>query len=440
MDYDDAVEAGQPSLAIKQRFYSEFIEPYLTKEPQGQELSYLMDQGWHAWRVHVKKQDIKNMLFVKKMCEQLYRKMETDFTELASYLLDEINDAQIRTHNSEKNFYEAKTIEEKFTSAVRHYKVYFETEFRIWGTIPYFYACKILGLKNSGSTPETYVKISASTKYYTLKNIQTILLDGDIKELVKGFDTELRNAGDGHDSYELTDNDTILMHVLNPKTGMPVGSKSIELTYGQLDGMISLCRKSIWVLRNGFTIFLNNNPEFRKKLKSTRPLKVSEIRSSLESFARDRRMYLDNFQLSKDRKHADISLRLKGQDYIGHGGELLFGNGERYEIINIKDSVNSKYQIISVFQYLVRILRQGNTPEISAEIFNDKKESIAKLEYELKELEKFFLPNREENIPIPRVGNIPEFMIDSVYEVKVPYGLKSEAILLLKAKGHDVIG
>lgn len=55
MNYDDSVKTLQPSMAIKQRFYSEFIVPYLKKEPSGQELSYFLDQGWHAWRVGVKK-------------------------------------------------------------------------------------------------------------------------------------------------------------------------------------------------------------------------------------------------------------------------------------------------------------------------------------------------------------------------------------------------
>lgn len=440
MNYDDAVKMAQPSMAMKQKFYSDFIQPHLKEEPTGEKLAYMFDQGWHAWRLDVKKEDVKNMLFVEKMCQQLYQKEETAFIELISFLLEEINDAQMRMHNSEKSFYEAGNIEDKFISAVKHYKVYFETEFRIWGTIPYFFACKRLGLKNEGSTPDTYVKISASTKFFMLKNIKTLLPDGDIKELVKGFDTELRNAGDGHDSYEFTDNDTILMHVLNPKTGKPIGSKKIELTYGELDKIISLCRKSIWVLRNGATIFLNNNPDFRKKLKSNRPIKVSEIKASVEDFAENRRMYLDAFNISKDKKHVDISLRFKPQDRVGRGGELLFGNGERYDLINTKHTQQAKHLIISVFQYLVYILKQGNTPEIFAEIFNDKKESIAKLEYEPKELLKFFLPTKEENIPIPRVGTVPDFPYSFIAETKVPYGKKASAILHLKSKGFDVVG
>ena len=440
MNYDNAVKMAQPSMAIKQKFYSDFIEPYLKHEPKGQHLAYYMDQGWHAWRLGVKKEDIKNMLFVEKMCEELSKKDEKVFAELASFLLDDMDGAEIRTRTSEKNFYEAKEIEEKFISAVKHYKVYFETQFRIWGTVPFFYASKILGLKNEGSTPETYVKISASTKYYMLKNIKTILLNGDLKDLVKGFDTELRNAGDGHDSYDLTDNNTILMLVLNPKTGKQVGSKTIELTYGELDNMISLCRKSIWVLRNGFSIFLNNNPEFRKKINSTRPIKISEIKSSVGSFAEERRMYLQTFDMSSDRKHIDIGLMFSPPETVGRGGELLFGNGEKYDLVNIKQPMQAKYQIISVLQYLVYILKKENIPEIFAEIFDYKKKVIAKLEYDPEELAKFFLPKKEENIPIPKVGSVPDFSNPFIYEVKVPYGMRETAILVLKSKGYDVVG
>lgn len=440
MKYDDAINTAQPSMAIKQKFYEDFIKPYLKSEPSGQHLAYLLDQGWHAWRLGVKKEDIKNMLFVEKMCKQLYSKQEVDFIELVSYLLDETNDARIRTHSSEKSFYEAEEIEDKFISAVKHYKVYFETQLRLWGTIPYFFACKMLGLKNEGSTPETYVKISASAKYYMLKNIKTILPYGELKDLIKGFDTELRNAGDGHDSYEITDNNTILMHVLDPKTGKPVGSKKIELTYGELDQMISLCRKSIWVLRNGLTIFLNNNPDFRKKLKSTHPIKISEMKSSVISFADERRLLVEKFEVSSDKKHVDIGLRFKPQVSVGTGGELLFGNGERYDLINVKQIMQAKYQVISVLQYLVYIFKEGNTPEITLELFNDKKERIAELEYVADELIKFFLPKKEENIPIPKKGSVPDFPYSFIFEVKVPYGMRNEAVLLLKSKGFDVVG
>lgn len=439
MNYDDAVKTGQPSLAMKQKFYSDFIEPYLKREPKGQELSYLFDQGWHAWRLNVKKEDIRNMLFVELMCEQLDKREQNAFAELVSYLLDETNDAQIRIHNSEKIFYEAETVEDKFISAVRHYKVFFETEFRLWGTVPYFFACKILGLKNSGSTPDTYVKIPASTKYYMLKNIKTLLPNGDIKELVKGFDTELRNAGDGHDSYELTDNDTIIMHVINPNTGKPVGSKKIELTYSELDRIISICRKSIWILRNGLSIFLTNNPEFKKKLQKHRLLKVSEIKASVESFAQDRRMSIANFNVSKDRKNVDISIAFNPQ-IEGIGGELLFGNGERYDLINLRMPVKAKYQIISILQSIVYLFIEGSTPDIFVQVYNDKKELIAKLEYESKELTKLFQPKKEENIPIPKTGNVPDFTYHYIGEVKVPYGMRSMAIAHLKSQGYDVIG
>lgn len=440
MNYDEAVKTVQPSMAMKQKFYEDFIMPHLKYEPSGQHLAYLIEEGWHAWRLDVKKADIKNMLFAEKMCEKLYSKDEGAFVELVSFLLDETNDARIRTHSSEKNFYEAVEPEEKFISAVRHYKVYFETQFRLWGTVPYFYCCKILGLKNAGSTPETYVKISASTKYHRLKDIKTILPEGEMKDLVKGFDTELRNAGDGHDSYEITDNNTILMHVLDPRTGKPVGSKKIELSYGELDKMISLCRKSIWVLRNGVTIFLNNNPDFRKKLKSTRLVKISEIKSSVEAFADDRRIHLEKFDVSKDRKHFDITLRFKPQESIGRGGELLFGNGERYDLISIKQTMQSKYQIISVLQYLVYVLKKGSTPKISVEVLDDKREKIAALEYETEELEKFFLPKKEENIPIPKTGSVPDFPNTFIAEVRVPYGMRATAVLLLKSKGYEIVG
>ena len=113
------------------------------------------------------------MLFVMWLCEQLYKDYPKDFVELVSYLLNQSHDALERITQSEEAYFQAKTGEKtdvvkKFASALRHYKVFFESELRLWSTVPYFFCVKKYAIKSGASTPDTYVEIPASTKFEML--------------------------------------------------------------------------------------------------------------------------------------------------------------------------------------------------------------------------------------------------------------------------------
>lgn len=133
------------------------------------------------------------MLLVEWVCEQLYKDDPSNFSQLVSYLLDQVYDAQERIIQSENGYREARSSKEidivkVFSASLRHYKVFFESEFRLWSTIPYFFTVTKHGKKLGGSSPNTFVEIPASTKYQTIKDIKVVLHKGDLHDLIEGFD------------------------------------------------------------------------------------------------------------------------------------------------------------------------------------------------------------------------------------------------------------
>ena len=72
--------------------------------------------------------------------------------------------------------------------------------------------------------------------------------------------------------------------------------------------------------------------------------------------------------------------------------------------------------------------------------FRQRGIKLAKLEYEPKELVKFFLPKEDKNIPIPKTGIVPEFDSSFITEIKIPFGKRDIIIPLLKSKGFNVVG
>jgi len=51
-------------------------------------------------------------------------------------------------------------------------------------------------VKNKASDTQSYVFIGSGEKFHALRDIKTSLINGNPKDLINGFDNEVRNAGD----------------------------------------------------------------------------------------------------------------------------------------------------------------------------------------------------------------------------------------------------
>lgn len=283
-----------------------------------------------------------------------------------------------------------------------------------------YYVCKVYGVKNKGKTPEAYVSIGASEKFHALKNIHTPLAQGSPKDLVVGFDNEIRNAGAGHESWEITDKDTVLLYIVDPRSGELKGTKQIELTKKQLDDLIKQCRRSMWILTMGVTFFLNNNPDFVAKLTRDKDFKVREIEGRLENFADSRWFTVKEFTVNEARTEVQIGLKYSPK-ILGEHGQIFFGTAERYDLVKIEEETEYRYQILDILKYLVTSFFQ-KPPDIKLKVWDDKNKLLAELHYESTEMQKLHTNATEKNIPTPTSGSLPTKKCLIAHEVRVPYG------------------
>lgn len=437
MEYDDITKHADTSLNIKQRFYEVYIQPYLKNKPNSENLAYLLNQAWSAWRLNISKEDIKRTLFVEWICTELKKQNEINFISLVSKLLSDSHDVGVRAETAERNAYNAKiskNSERIFRDYLDQYKVFFENDFRLWGTIPYYYVCKVYGIKNEGKTPESYTLIGAGAKFHALKNIRTSLTKGSLSDLIIGFDNEIRNAGGGHESWEITDKGTVILYVVDPKSGELKGKKQIEVTEEQLEDLIKQCRKTMWILRMGLTFFLNNNPDFAIKIRRSRDFKIKEIEGYLEEFAENRWFTVKELIVNEGRTEIQLGLKYSPK-IIGERGQIFFGKAERYDLVKIEEETEYKFQVLDIMKYLVASFFP-KPPEIKLKIWDEKDEILADLQYDSKEAQKLYLDAAEENIPNPRNGTLPSDKCLIAYEIRVPFGQREiyEKILKLKKK------
>ncbi len=430
---------GKPGFAIQERFFSDTFRPYLKHELPHENYYYFLEQSWLAWRLTVKKKDIQNMLFVEHICEQLYKNYHNDFPQLISYMLDQVHDSTERIAISEKEYYDARNEKEKdilkiFSASLRHYKVFFESEFRLWATIPYYFAVTSYGKKSGASTADTYVEVAGGNKYQTLKDIKLVIPQGDLKDFVDGFDNTIRNAGEGHDRYELTDNETIILHDIDPHTGRNKGKR--ELTQTDITRLIDKCRKTLWILRNGVMLFMANNPNFSKALSKIRPMKLREIEHRTIAFGETRWLKVKNFKYEKEKNLLSLELHYF-EKHVGISSELIMGNGERYDLLDIESKVKYKHQVWGVLQNLYYIWSQEPAPDIDIKLFDDTNNCISDFAYSAEEMKKLLVGKRKYEPRLKR-GSLTEDCYVMVGAIRVPYGTRKVAEAIAEKMGHNV--
>lgn len=411
------------NLAAESRYFEVYIQPLLkhpNKRPKN--VRYFFQQGWLGWRHSVQQKDLRATKFIEELCEQLYKENETDFLQVVSSIIDTANDAGLRTEQAEEAIYNAlkcSEIETIFSCQLNLYKTLFESDFRLYGTIPYFYLCKKYGKFHAVQDTEKFVDVSAGEKFQTIKNTTFSLPNGNFPDLVYGFDNHIRNAGAGHDRWETTDNKTVILKVVDDKSGKE--KKRYEFTQKQLRDILKTCRVNLWVLRNGLLIFLENNPDVEAKIISKRIYKIREIKEIAESFAINRSFLIKEFKLDNDRTSLEISVKYE-PPIIGRNEQIFFGTAEAYDIVHLEESVRYEYQMLDIVKCCLMHLDRDKIPKVSINMFGDKDEDLGVVEYESAELSKLFIEEGDIQTPVPCKGKIPEIECEIDMPVRVPYG------------------
>lgn len=431
MDYDQVRNISGPDPSTMNRFYEEYLKPYMTEEADELMLISLYEMAQQAWTLGVKRAEILTRTrLVLWMMEQLATSHPNDCIELVSVMQDQFYDTSNRTNAAERNAYNAKQSKNPdriFGDLIRLYKVFFENEFRLWGAGVYFYLCRTVGLKNSGTTPESFVHVSGAEKFHAISDLKICFPLGYPRDLCEGFDNEIRNAGEGHDSWEVTDRGTMLLSVRDPKTGLLKGSRQIEFTVNSLENQILLCRRSIWHLRAGYLLFMNNNPQFARKVRRIRQPKCGEIEAGANNFAETRWLKIKTFDINKDRTELRATLQYCPR-VLGEMGRLLFSNGECYDLVKITEKVRYAEQVMGVLQFICWSgFDYANLPTIHVTVEDNNDSVLAKLSIPPNELRKLYKPASERTKPIPSDGVWPDAEYDLAYNVRVPAGKRAQA-------------
>ena len=166
--------------------------------------------------------DLRATKFIESLCEQLYIENEQEFLQVAGSIIDAANDTGLRMEQAEETLYNALTgseVETIFSAQLNLYKTLFESDFRLYGIVPYFYLCRKYGKTYEVKDAEKFVEVSAGEKFQTIRNTKIPLSNGNFPDLVSSFDNHIRNAGAGHDRWETTDKKTVILKVVDDKSG-----------------------------------------------------------------------------------------------------------------------------------------------------------------------------------------------------------------------------
>lgn len=411
------------NLAAESRYFEVYIQPllkYPNKRPKN--IRYFFQQGWFGWCHSVQQKDLRATKFIESLCEQLYIENEQEFLQVAGSIIDAANDTGLRTEQAEETLYNALTgseVETIFSAQLNLYKTLFESDFRLYGTVPYFYLCRKYGKTYEVKDAEKFVEVSAGEKFQTIRNTKIPLSNGNFPDLVSSFDNHIRNAGAGHDRWETTDKKTVILKVVDDKSGKE--KKRYEFTQKELRDILQTCRVNLWVLRNGFLIFLENNPEIENKMVSSRVYKIREIKEAVISFAANRSFEIKDFKLDNERSKLEISIKYD-PPIIGRNEQIFFGTAEAYDIVHQEVLVKYEYQMLDILKCCLLHLDKNSLPLVVIHMFGQKDEDLGTIEYERAELVKFLQENGEIQIPNPTKGKVPEMDCKIDVPIRVPYG------------------
>lgn len=438
MEPKDVRKAIGSNHAMDERMYQQYIAPFIAhKRPSN--IPYFFGVASLAWMLNIQKADLANMAFVIDICEKAYKANPDEFVEMVSFVLSEQYESHVRIAEADDDLTRAETrgeIKGIFSNQLSVYKSLFESGFKFDAAIPYFYLGVSGAINSKASTGEEYAYVSAGEKFQALSKFATVFPKGDVKDLTKGFDNRIRNAGSGHDSWRITDEEKVEMTVTDPKTGKK--KEVLEFTQKEFGELIKQCRRTSWVLSVGLSIYLENNPQVYELVKKEKNHTVFEIADATASFAVNRLLEIEDLKLDRDANVMTFSAS-HTPEIVGTRGQMFIGGAEAYDIVHKIERVKLEYQIFDVIKYALSFLDTSNLPDVKVSLKIEDNE-VESVEFKAKELEKLFIEEGEQQIPIPSNGVIPDYEVVLNLPIKVPYGMREFAIKQMEKEGWEVRG
>ncbi len=418
-----------PDKSIKLRFFEEGIETYIKDKSvlAPEVLDWLVDQAFYSWTLGITKEEMKLLATFEKICSTLFAShpeiAEQVFRSMYNALPEaEDRSASVREMTEQKiGSTDDSSASKRIRAALSAYNCLFENDFKVWSIPIYTSAIYQFGIPHKVQDPINVVHVSTSTKIQTIEQIKDTVPYGDMSVFIKGFDNEIRNAGVGHESFEVHDDGSFSLRVTNPFSGEVKGSGIITLTEKQLRDLTKEMHKTLWFFKVGFNVFLANNRELIKNIAVLGEMKIRDIKKEMEGFCDNRCLEIEQFDF--DEKKPLLSMSIKYVPKIaGEGGRAFIGTAEAWEFIKREMMVPYRDQIIGCIHHTIRLFnsRKDGIPNINLIVKDEKNQEVMNLEYTKDELTRFLVDYKVP--PEPAKGKYYDGTYKMEYNVRVPYG------------------
>jgi hypothetical protein len=418
-----------PDRSLKLRFFEEGIEKYLKDKHvlAPEVLDWLVDQAWYSWILGITKEEMELLPVFEKICLTLFAShpeiAEKVFRAMYNALPEaEDRSASVREMTEQKiGVADDSSASKRIRGSLSVYNCLFENDFKVWATPIYASSIYQFGIPHKVQDPANVVHVPTSTKIQTIEQIKTTVPYGDMSLFIKGFDNEIRNAGVGHESFEIHDDGSFSLRVTNPFSGGVKGSGVITLTEDQLQKLIKEMHKTIWFFKVGFNIFLANNRELVQKIAVLEEMKIRDIKKEMEGFCDNRCLEVKQFDFDSAKSLLSMSLKYAPK-IVGDGGRAFIGTAEALEFIKREMVVPYRDQIIGCVHHTIRLFnsRKDGIPNINLIVKDEKDQEIMNLEYTKEELVRFLADYKVP--PEPVRGKYYDGSYKMEYNVRVPYG------------------
>lgn len=420
-----------PDRSIKLRFFEQGIEKFIKDKStlRPEVLDWLVDQAWYSWVLGITSEEFKLVPVFEKICADLFSidpsTAESVFRSMYN-MLPEAEDrvASIREMTErELGKKDDSSQSQKVREVLSLYNCLYENNFKVWGTP--LYASSIYAFKNKHQVkdPANVVHVPTSTKIQSIKEIKFKEPYGDMSVFLKGFDNEIRNAGVGHESFEIHDDGSFSLRVTDPFSGEIKGSGVITLTLKDLNGLIKEMEKTLWFFKVGLNVFFANNRSTVERIAILEEMKIRDIRKDFESFCDNRWLKIEQFDFN-EKDHA-LSLALKySPQILGEKSEVFIGTAEAWDLIKRKMVVKYKEQIIGCIFHLLRLFntRKTGVPKIFLIVKDENRKELMSLDFTKEELARFLVEYKIPPQPIKGEYYDGNYVME--YHVRVPYGMR----------------
>lgn len=369
------------SKYLQEGLFKEFIRPFLRNEPDANYYSYFREQAYRLWVLQFSPADVEKINVLQKAYVELCCQDAALFVELANKVFSRIHDSRTIVEESAREYdliaHDNHT-QKAFKKGFEYYKSLFESEFALG--ISLFYAWVVECHKPALKNPDTdYVSVPASQKRKTLEDQKfTVVIDG--------IDHKIRNAGSGHESWEVTDEGECIYKDIDPKTWKV--KETFQISTSDLRNEIKKIEKATAIIDLSLNIFLSNNPNIQigYSILGIRP-KISEIERIASKIGLEYQLGITKFAFEKDRSHLDLEIiHYRASSNIG--ATQVFSNLWAHEVVKMRWGVSYIDQVFWILFQIIH-LNEGKVFEFHLKITEEGKWSIYEGVFETEELQRW---------------------------------------------------